>query len=110
MPGHSGSCRSASGAGMQILDLRAQPDRAALLTVNNASAQETSLLTGERFDQLIEAARIALYCPPAAALLLAFEQSDDYDGSHFLWFRGRLDRFIYIDRVIVAASHRRHGL
>jgi predicted GNAT superfamily acetyltransferase len=95
---------------MQISDLHDQPDRVALLALNNESARETSLLTRERFDQLIGAARIALYCSPAAALLLAFEQSDDYDGGHFLWFRGRLDRFIYIDRVVVAAPYRRHGL
>jgi predicted GNAT superfamily acetyltransferase len=42
--------------------------------------------------------------------MLAFDQDDRYDGSHFLWFRQRLDRFLYIDRVIVAATHRRHGL
>jgi uncharacterized protein len=94
---------------METSDLHDQPDRVALLALNNANARETSLLTRERFDQLVGAARIALYCSPAAALLLAFEQSDDYDGGHFLWFRGRLDRFIYIDRVIVAAQYRRHG-
>lgn len=95
---------------MEISDLRDQSNRQALLALNNASARETSLLTLERFDQLIGAARIAVFCPPAAALLLAFEKSDEYDGGHFLWFRGRLDRFIYIDRVIVAEEHRRQGL
>ncbi|WP_043159458.1 GNAT family N-acetyltransferase [Bradyrhizobium sp. Ai1a-2] len=95
---------------MEILDLHDQPDRSALLALNNLNARETSLLTMERFDQLVGAAGVALYCSPAAALLLAFEESDDYDGRHFLWFRGRFDRFIYIDRVIVAASFRRHGL
>jgi predicted GNAT superfamily acetyltransferase len=94
----------------EIEDLRGHPERAALLGVNNASAVETSLLTAERFDRLIDAACVALFVPPAAALLLAFEQSDDYDGRHFLWFRSRLKRFLYIDRVIVAETHRRHGL
>jgi len=74
------------------------------------SARETSLLTSERFDQLIRSARLALFIPPAAALLLAFEDTDDYDGSHFLWFRGKPDRFLYVDRVVVAEEWRRHGL
>jgi predicted GNAT superfamily acetyltransferase len=47
---------------------------------------------------------------PGAAFLLAFEQSADYDGGHFLWFRSRFDRFLYIDRVVVAEGQRRHGL
>ena len=32
-------------------------------------------------------------------------------GRFLQWFRQRLDRFrLYIDRVIVSATHRRHGL
>ena len=84
--------------------------REALLRVNNASAAETSPLSRARFDQLIAAARIALSVTPAAAFLLAFEQSDDYDGGHFLWFRRQFEKFLYIDRVVVAEQYRRHGL
>lgn len=84
--------------------------RAELLHVNNASATETSLLTKERFNHLIDIARVATCVPPAAAFLLAFEQSDDYDGGHFLWFRNRFETFLYIDRVVVAHGYRRHGL
>lgn len=94
----------------EIEKLHDLPTREALLRLNNASARETSLLTPERFDQLIQAARVALVVPPAAALLLAFEQSDEYDGGHFLWFRRRFDKFLYVDRVVVAEEHRRHGL
>src|SRR5215475_4334815 len=54
-----------------------------------------------RFDQLINWASVALAIPPAAAFLLAFEQSDNYDGGHFIWFRSRFDKFLYIDRVVV---------
>lgn len=93
-----------------IKDLHDEPAREALLDLNNASASETSLLTSERFDKLIRAARVALFVPPAAGLLLAFEASDDYDGGHFLWFRAKFKSFLYIDRVIIAESWRRHGL
>jgi predicted GNAT superfamily acetyltransferase len=84
--------------------------RETLLHVNNASATETSPHSRERFDQLIDKARITLSVTPAAAFLLAFEQSDDYDGGHFLWFRSRFDKFLYIDRVVVSENYRRHGL
>jgi predicted GNAT superfamily acetyltransferase len=93
-----------------ICGLHESPKNDALLRLNNASARETSLLTSERFDQLIRSARLALFIPPAAALLLAFEDTDDYDGGHFLWFRRRPGRFMYIDRVVVAEEWRRHGL
>ncbi|WP_291842108.1 GNAT family N-acetyltransferase [Bradyrhizobium sp.] len=94
----------------EIRDLHSDTKREALLRLNNANARETSLLTSEHFDRLINSARLALFTPPAVALLLAFEDTDDYDGGHFLWFRGRLDRFLYIDRVVVAETWRRHGL
>jgi hypothetical protein len=84
--------------------------RDVLLDLNNRNAQETSLLTRERLDQLIEWARVAVCVPPDVALLLAFDQSVEYDGSHFLWFRSRFDEFLYIDRVIVADEYRRHGI
>jgi predicted GNAT superfamily acetyltransferase len=80
-----------------------------LLRLNNG-ARETSLLTREKLDRMISAARVATFIEPCAAFLLAFEQADAYEGGHFMWFRRRLDRFLYIDRVVVAQDRRRHGL
>jgi len=84
--------------------------REELLRVNNANARETSLLTREKFDRMIAGARAATFIEPGVAFLLAFEQSDEYDGAHFSWFRGRFDKFLYIDRVVVAHGYRRLGL
>jgi predicted GNAT superfamily acetyltransferase len=95
----------------EISDLHGERlKRDELLRVNNASAKETSLLSSERFDQLIALARVALFIPPASAFLLAFEQADNYDGGNFLWFKSRFAKFLYIDRVVVAEEYRRHGL
>ena len=94
-----------------IKDLhRDRSARTALLALNNANARETSLLEGDQLDRMIAAARVATFIEPAAALLLAFEQSDTYDGGHFLWFRRRFEKFLYIDRVVVAECFRRNGL
>jgi len=84
--------------------------RAELLRLNNENARETSLLTRERLDGMIASARVATAVEPGIAFLLGFEQSDNYDGGHFLWFRERLDRFLYIDRIVVSQSQRRLGL
>ena len=81
-----------------------------LLRLNNWSARETSMLTRQRFDSIISSASVAIYVEPRVAFLLAFAESDDYDGGHFLWFRNRFDAFLYIDRVVVAEHYRRQGL
>lgn len=84
--------------------------RPALLALNNRNARETSLLSREKFDVLIASASVATFIPPSDAYLIAFAHTDAYDGVHFLWFRTRLDTFLYNDRVVVAESRRRHGL
>jgi hypothetical protein len=95
----------------EIRDLRNDASaREVLLHVNNASARETSPMTRAKFDRMISSALVGTFIGPGAAFLLAFEQSDDYDGGHFLWFRSRYEKFIYIDRVVVAEPYRRHGL
>jgi predicted GNAT superfamily acetyltransferase len=83
--------------------------RNGLLALNNSNAQETSLLTRAGFDRMISSASVATFIAPSAAFLLAFEESDAYEGGHFLWFRSRFDRFLYVDRVVVAAAYRRRG-
>jgi uncharacterized protein len=83
--------------------------RAALLTINNLSATETSPLDAAKFACMIEAARVATVAGGGAAFLLAFDQTADYDSPNYLWFRERFERFLYIDRVIVDAAHRRFG-
>lgn len=44
------------------------------------------------------------------AFLLAMNEAADYDSLNFLWFRDRYPQFVYIDRVVVTAVHRRAGL
>jgi predicted GNAT superfamily acetyltransferase len=94
----------------EVLDLHGhRSPRDALLRVNNASARETSLLSPERFDRMIGSASVAIFIEPGKAFLLAFAQTDDYDGVHFKWFQSRYDRFLYVDRVVVGEEHRGQG-
>ena len=85
--------------------------REAALSLNNAHARETSLLDDASFVALVG---IAFYARGldggATALLIALDQDALYDNPNFNWFKQRFDRFVYIDRVIVANAARGRGI
>ena len=80
----------------------------ALNALNNAFAQETSFLDESNWTRLTGMARFAFATPDA--FIIAFDQDADYDSPNFLWFRDRFERFVYIDRVVVAAAAHGRGL
>jgi predicted GNAT superfamily acetyltransferase len=80
-----------------------------LLALNNAHARELSWLEPDQLARLVRTASLALRIGNVAAFLLAFDQDADHDAGNFLWFRARHTRFVYIDRVVVAASERGRG-
>ncbi len=83
--------------------------RDALLALNNAHAVELSWLEPDRLGHLVAEAFAAMRVGADEALLLAFDQDADYDSPNFLWFRARFDRFVYVDRVVVAVRARGRG-
>ena len=90
-----------------ISDLSPQSSEA-LRALNNVFAKETSFLDEAGWVRLTGMARFAFATPDA--FIVAFDQDADYDSPNFLWFRDRYERFIYIDRVVVAASAHGQGL
>jgi uncharacterized protein len=96
---------------ISVLDVTpASPLSRALLALNNEHALELSWLTPERLAHLAGQAFYASRIGDVDAFLLAFDQAADYDSPNFLWFRERYPRFVYIDRIVVAASARGRGL
>jgi predicted GNAT superfamily acetyltransferase len=89
----------------------AEPDSVggALLALNNAHALELSWLEPERLRHLVAQAFLAKRIGDGEAFLLAFDQGADYDSPNFLWFRERYPRFVYVDRIVVAAEARGRG-
>jgi len=81
-----------------------------LLALNNQFAQELSFLTPQKAAHLVDQAFMACRVGNADALLLAFDQNARYDNPNFQWFSARYDRFVYIDRVVVAPQKRGRGL
>jgi predicted GNAT superfamily acetyltransferase len=97
---------------MEITDLKGAGDTLLTncLTLNTGAETETSPLTGERLAFLIREAGLALATRDGTAFLLGFEEGSAYDSLNFEWFRDRLDRFVYVDRVVVAPAARGQGL
>jgi uncharacterized protein len=89
--------------------LRDEPLAKTLLALNNAHAQELSWLEPERLQHLVGQAFLARRIGNLDAFLLAFDQDAGYDSPNFLWFRSRYPRFVYVDRIVVAASARGRG-
>ncbi|MEL6283950.1 MAG: GNAT family N-acetyltransferase [Pseudomonadota bacterium] len=81
-----------------------------VLALNQAHVAETSDLTRASLSRMVEEAAYARCVDAPGAFLLVFDQTADYDSPNFLWFRERYDRFLYVDRIVVAATHRRRGL
>jgi predicted GNAT superfamily acetyltransferase len=91
-------------------DLDASPTLArSLRALNNAHATELSRLEADRLRQLVGAAFLAARIGANEAFLLAFDQDAAYDSPNFLWFRDRFDRFVYVDRIVVAPQARGRG-
>ncbi|HEY5085192.1 MAG TPA: GNAT family N-acetyltransferase [Rhizomicrobium sp.] len=78
----------------------------ALLALNNGFAAELSLLDSGKARHLVRHAFMARAIGDEA-LLIAFDQNAPYDNHNFRWFKERYDRFVYIDRLVVAP--RRQG-
>ena len=81
----------------------------ALLGLNNAHAVALSWLSAAQFRYLVAQSFLAMRVGDSDALLLAFDQDAAYDSPNFLWFRSRFARFVYVDRVVVAAGARGRG-
>jgi predicted GNAT superfamily acetyltransferase len=45
-----------------------------------------------------------------SAFLISFDERSYYGGENFLWFRERIPRFVYVDRVVVAEDTRGRGM
>jgi predicted GNAT superfamily acetyltransferase len=95
-----------------LLRTLAHSDRPAVLALNQASVSELSALDAERLDNLLAIARRALVVESdgvVIAFALAMAPASGYESLNYRWFQQRFERFLYLDRIAVAAGHRRRG-
>lgn len=95
---------------MTLLRAPRSSDEPALLALNNAHAEETSLLEPGAFSDLLTNAYRVRMAPECEGFCIALDQDAPYRNPNFAWFASRHERFVYVDRIIVAASARGRGL
>lgn len=85
-------------------------DLAWALDMNTELEVALSALTRCRLAVLVVSAFHARTLGAGQGFLIALDQTAEYDSPNFLWVKARYERFVYLDRVAVAASARRQGL
>ena len=82
----------------------------AVLALNNAHAEKLSWLDRSGLIWLVEHAFVARRIGDLDGFLLAFDETADYRSQNYRWFCERYDRFVYVDRIVIAPAARRCGL
>ncbi len=96
---------------LHAIDDRSLLDKAVVLSLNNAHAKETSSLEDASLSKLLEMSFYARGIDRGATgFLIALDQNAPYWSPNFGWFKKSRESFVYIDRIIVAASARGHGV
>jgi uncharacterized protein len=94
-----------------LLHVLTARDADRILDLNNAHAVETSSLDHAAAEHLLAMCFYAKGVSPGMrGFLLALDQDAAYANQNFDWFRARSERFVYIDRIIVAEDARGQGL
>ncbi|WP_291296417.1 GNAT family N-acetyltransferase [Elioraea sp.] len=88
----------------------AEADHAWVLGLNAAHVSETGPLDQAGLDALLATACHATVAGPEAGFLIAIDAATAHDGLNFRWFAARMDDFVYVDRIVVAAAARRRGI
>jgi predicted GNAT superfamily acetyltransferase len=82
----------------------------AFLALNRQSVEMLAPLDEQQMQALLEMAYCAWLTPQHEAMLIALDQTADYDSPNFCWFAERYPRFVYVDRVAVAPQARGRGI
>lgn len=98
-----------------MIELRdATPDDTnAIVALNEDVVAVTSPMDADRFRQLLD---LSAHCVVAEqdgtviGFVLAMQQGAPYVNGNFGWFSDRLNRFVYIDRIVISKAGRGHGL
>lgn len=80
-------------------------NRAAVPNVNDVGLDGL-----RRLGAVAASFRVAVNGSVPLGFLLAMTPEADYQSPNFLWFRGRYENFVYIDRVVVDEDARRLGI
>ena len=82
--------------------------------MNNAAVPAVPPATRESIGELVTTASLAVVAEAEPGhpigFLLAMDPGVDYDSENYRYFAARSDSFVYVDRIVVAASARGGGI
>ena len=99
------------------MPLRLRPlalaDEALVLALNEEVVHKLAPMDADRYRWFLRVATCAWAADvdgELAGFVLVLAPGLDYPSDNYRWFSARYDDFLYLDRVAVAASHRRCGV
>src|SRR5262249_60871349 len=94
---------------MEIRDATSD-DMKRILALNNAEAEAVNAVQEHWLASIRQQAFALLVAgEPIEAFVLALSHETPAQGPNHAWFLARKDRFVYVDRVVVAPSSQRRG-
>lgn len=84
-----------------------------VIEINQTALEGVGPLDREKLSMLVDQADSALVLEDAgdiAGFVITLPTGADYESSRYDWFEDRLDDYVYLDRIVVAQTHRRLGV
>ncbi len=88
-------------------------DTATIVALNEAVVAVTSPMDEARFQYLLELSDFCIVAEEEGAVIgfvLAMQNGAAYENANFEWFSERLNKFVYIDRIVIGEDGRGKGL
>lgn len=85
-------------------------DLSQVLELNQLYQKQLSPLTMAQLRVLRDESAYHRSVEGGKAFLMALDDSSDYPGENFRWFKQRYDSFVYIDRIAIGENLQRRGL
>lgn len=80
-----------------------------VVELNAANVVATGLIDHAWLDEMFPQWFSAKVVAPDA-FMIAFDESADYSSPNFVWFRERMTKFAYVDRIVVSEGARGRGI
>lgn len=90
-----------------------QRDLDTVVGLNQAALEGVGALDYESAALLVKQSDQALVLDvegDVAGFVITLPSGATYDSSRYEWFEERLDDYVYLDRIVVASTHRRRGV
>lgn len=84
-----------------------------IVALNDKFVAVTSPMDAARFQHLFDVSSLCIVAEndgKVVGFVLAMTRGDAYENGNFQWFDERLNRYVYIDRIVVSEDGRGHGV